>query len=124
MALLQGWHFLGWHKTRPYCIDVMFAMMNSLKNILDCLVLSAHVTNEKLYDIKKYVNFRSAKVAVELFVANHISGKSRICNLFMYKCPFQKSSICLIGLDCKRNLTLRDRFSLTKSSLKVKFDCI
>ena len=43
----------------------MFAMMNSMKNILDCLVLSAHVTNEKLYDIKKYVNFRSAKVAVE-----------------------------------------------------------
>ena len=26
-------------------------------------------------------------------------------------------------LDFKRNLTLRDKFALTKSSLKVKFDC-
>ena len=28
------------------------------------------------------------------------------------------------GLDFKRNLTLRDNFALTKTSLKVKFDCI
>ena len=28
-----------------------------------------------------------------------------------------------LKLDFKRNLTLRDKFGLTKSSLKVKFDC-
>ena len=28
------------------------------------------------------------------------------------------------GLDFKGNLTSRDKFALTKTSLKVKFDCI